>query len=56
MLNLNNDIKGYNDIGAEAGIALQIMDASGYCTADFERFIESVDAYILKVINDNPNL
>jgi hypothetical protein len=56
LLNLNNDIKGYNDIGAEAGIALQIMDASGYCTADFERFIESVDAYILKVINDNPNL
>jgi hypothetical protein len=49
LLNLNNDIKGYNDIGAEAGIALQIMDASGYATADFEIFIEKVDAFIKKV-------
>jgi hypothetical protein len=49
LLNLNNDIQGYNDIGAEAGIALQIMDASGYATADFEIFIEKVDAFIKKV-------
>ena len=49
LLNLNNDIKEYNDIGAEAGIALQIMDASGYATADFEKFIELVDAFIKKV-------
>ena len=49
LLNLNNDIQEYNDIGAEAGIALQIMDASGYATADFEKFIELVDAFIKKV-------
>jgi hypothetical protein len=52
LLNLNNDIRGYDDIGAEAAIALQIMDASGYATADFERFIEIVDAFIKKIISE----
>ena len=49
ILHLNNDVQEYNDLGAEACIALQIMDASGYATADFEIFIEKVNAFIKKV-------
>ena len=49
ILHLNNDIQEYNDLGAEACIGLQIMDASGYATADFEIFIEKVNAFIKKV-------
>jgi hypothetical protein len=49
ILHLNNDIQEYNDLGPEACIALQIMDASGYATADFEIFIEKVNAFIKKV-------